>query len=297
MMKRWLLIMYPYLICIVVGTAILVGAYSTDGLTANLLLSMSAAFFVIPCLFVLYESVKKASERHLNRELYEYAKMQIDSEVLSIASQLIKSMYSYEETGMNEKRVQSFLEKELEDIKKTLAENEYIGFQVLKDWSNSIRNTKRILENPFIIQKLENEQAINVVKILRGLTNLEVIHKQMPGLYEIGDKKVQGYKVQGGTEINPRNVEYPDRYLLLQYLEGDKYLVKDFGDFPLYQVSNLLNICKIKKEYIDVYAEIVTFLMQAIEGWLACTNYEMIIDPSQFKGALSTNNRNNKRSE
>lgn len=62
-------------------------------------------------------------------------------------------------------------------------------------------------------------------------------------------------------------------------------------------MSNLLNICKIKKEYIDVYAEIVTSLMQAIEGWLVCTNYEMIIDPTQFKGALFTNDRDNKRSE
>ena len=290
-MKRWLLAVYPYIICVLAGISIFVAAYVSEGLISGLFLNMSAALFVIPCVFVLYESTKKASERRLNKELFEYAKKQIDTEILSVISQLIKSLYPYDETGISEKRVRSLLKIDLEDLKKTLADNEYLGFQVLKDWSNSIRNTKRIIENPFVIQTLENEQSINLVKMLRGLTNLEVIHKQMPGLYEISDNKVQGYKVQGGTEINPRNVEYPDRYLLLKSVEGDKYLVKDFGDFPLYQTPKLLNICRFKKDYIELYAEIVLFLLKAIEEWLSCTNHEIIIDPMQFKGAFATKNK------
>ncbi len=285
MPKKWLLTVYPYLICILGGIALLIGAYYSEDYAADLLVNMAAAFFVIPALFVLYESTKKASERSLNRELLEYAKLLIDSEVLSMISQLMKSVYSYDECALNEKNVRSFLKKNFNEIKNTLEVSEYLGFQVLKDWSDSITKTKRILENPFIMQKIGNKQAIIIVQMLKGLTNIELIHKRLPDMYVIGEKEVEGYKLQGETEINPKN-EYPDRYMLLQYLEGDKFVVKDFGDFPRYQLPNLLKMCKIKEDYIELYGESVSYLINAIERWLACTGYEIIVDPMRFKNAL-----------
>jgi len=89
-----------------------------------------------------------------------------------------------------------------------------LGFQLLKNWSDSLNSTKRILESPFIIQRLESDQAIIPVKILRGLTNIELIQKRLPGLYEIGENEVQGYRVESGVHIDPDNA-YKDRYILL----------------------------------------------------------------------------------
>jgi len=42
-------------------------------------------------------------------------------------------------------------------------------------------------------------------------------------------------------------------------------VVKDFGDFPRYQVPNLLKVCNVKKDYIELYAEAIGYLTKAIE--------------------------------
>jgi hypothetical protein len=282
-LKKWILIIYPYFLCILGGCVLLVGASYSDVRYLDLLTNMAAAFFVIPALFVLYELTKKASQRSLSKELFEYAKMQIDSELLSVISQIMKRAYPYDECALNESCVRTFLKSSRKSLEYKLETSEYLGFQVLKDFSESISNTKKILENPFIIQSLENEQAIIIVRIMKGLTDLELIQKRFIGLYEISEKDVEGYKMQRGTEVDPKT-KFTDRYLLLKHLEGTKFIVKDFGDIPLYQVSNALRMCKIKKEYAGLYAQALAHLISEIEYWLSRTGYEIIIDPMRFRG-------------
>ena len=173
--------------------------------------------------------------------------MQIDTEVLSIVNQIMKIIHPYEKRDFILNGVRSFLALNEINFKMALQDNEYLGFQALKGWSVSIRNTAAILENPFILQRLNNDQAISVVRLLKSLTRFELIHKRVPNLYRISDKQAKGYKVQAGREISDRNAEYPDRHLLLRHLIDNKYVVADFGDFPLYQVPKLLNICKMKR--------------------------------------------------
>lgn len=117
MFKKWIIIIYPYLICVIAGIAILIGAYYTKGLTSDLLINMAAAFFVIPAVFVLYESTKKASQRRINKELFEYTKMQVDTGLFEILSQVIKSIYPYEAVGVHDKQISSFLNANTGEIK------------------------------------------------------------------------------------------------------------------------------------------------------------------------------------
>lgn len=283
--------LYPYLLCILGGLGLRVCASYSDARDSDLLINMAAAFFVVPALFILYESTKKASQRSLNKELFEYAKMQIDSELLSVISQLMKRTYPYDEYALNERSVQVFLKNNRQNLKDKLEASEYLGFQVLKDWSESIANTKKILENPFILQSLENEQAIIIVRIMQGLTDLEMIQKRLTGLYEVEEKDIEGYRVQCGTEIDSKT-KFTDRYILLKHLTGDKFIVRDFGDIPLYKLPSVLKICRIKKEYVGLYSDVLYYLISEIDNWLSCTGYEVIIDPMRFKGTLIKVNRN-----
>jgi len=294
-MKKWLLIACPYFVCVVVGTALFVVASALSGDASSLFLGIAGAFFAIPCLYVLYESARRFSNRKLTQELFEYAKMQIDTEVLSIVNQLMKIAHPYEERDFTLNGIRAFLALSEVDLRTALQGNEYLGFQVLKDWSVSIRNAIAILENPFILQRLDNDQAISVVALLKRLTSFEVIHKRVSNLYRITNKQAEGYKVQAGREISDRNVEYPDRYLLLRHLIDDKYVVADFGDFPLYQVPKLLNICKMNKAYTRVYADELFGLVQAVNDWLYCTGNEFIIDPKTFKFAFAPTNIESER--
>ena len=114
----------------------------------------------------------------------------------------------------------------------------------------------------------------------------EIFVKEVKDLYEVTNKKVDGYKIQRGKEISEGNIEYPDRYLLLKYLAEDKYLVLDFGDFSAYQTEKLLNICKLNRRYLEVYSSSIFDMIKQINEWLNLTGTEFLIDTKMFRLSL-----------
>lgn len=136
-MKRFILKAYPYGICIVAGTLLFIVASELNGNANSLLVGISGAFFAIPCLYLLYESAQKFSNKKLNKELFEYAKMQIDRDIMSMVNQLIKMVYTYDKSDTSFKGMTKFLSLCENDIVIELEKNEYLGFQAFKEWSVS----------------------------------------------------------------------------------------------------------------------------------------------------------------
>lgn len=282
-MNKWFLVLWPYLICIIVGTILFVAGsmLSDDG--KNLVLGIAGAFFAIPCLYVIYESAQNFSNRRLNKELFDYAKMRIDREIFSMVKQLMKMVYLYDELDNSFKGIRTFLSLNTGQIISAAGDNEYMGFQVFKDWSVSEDNIAKILESPFILQKLDREQVIAIIAILKQVRALESIQKNVSDLYVPIDKEVQGYKVQAGIEMNELNSKYPDRYLLLKNLKDDIYQVADFGDFPLNQVSKLLHLFRVNEKYAQVHAQEIFSTIEAFNKWIELTGTELLLDMKMFR--------------
>ena len=95
-LTKLLLHIAPYSACLIVGLVLyVVGTKLAENLKA-LLLNIAAAFVAIPFLYLIYEVTQKASQKKLNKELFDYAKMQIDREILSVINQLAKIVHPYE---------------------------------------------------------------------------------------------------------------------------------------------------------------------------------------------------------
>lgn len=296
-MKKYILISFPYCICVIVGIVLFIIANTLTVNYNNLIIGVSGTFFAIPCLYLLYETAQKFSNRKLDNELFYYAKMQIDREVLLIVQQLITMVYTSEKRNIfSVNALRKFLTLSKNEILKQIKENEYLGFQALKDWSVSTKNITTTLENPFILQRLENEQVISIVHILNCLTNLELTYERTSDLFVVTEKKVEGYKLQAGREINEKNIKYPNRYILLKHLSEDKYVVDDFGDFPNYQVPKLLKNCKVNNTYIESYADEIFFCKSAIKDWLDKTGGGINIDPKMCRSFRLRDNKNEKKS-
>jgi hypothetical protein len=99
-----------------------------DGDAKGLVHNIAAAFVAIPCLYVIYELAQRFSQKRLNKEIFEYGKMLVDREALSIISQLIKSLYSYEKRDASFQGIQTFLSLEKINVKGLIEESEYLGF-------------------------------------------------------------------------------------------------------------------------------------------------------------------------
>lgn len=282
MLRKTLLKSLPYLAAMVTGLIFYFLATVVDGKYYDLLINIAAAFFAIPLLYFFYETAKYFSRKKLNKEILDYAKMQVDRELLSILNQLQKIVYILEEKDFSNETINRFLSLKKEEIRNQLKENEYLGFQVFKHWEISEKGLHELLKNPFMLEKMEDEQVISLIKILKSLRALEGI-QEIEELYIETGEKANGYKVQSGIEMNPENRKFPDRHILLKYLSEDKFIVHDFGDILKYCLEKCLNYYEINNKLLSPYAEIIFDLLADINGWLSTTGFEFVIDTKMFK--------------
>jgi len=243
---------------------------------------ISAAFFAIPFIYLFYRRAYNASQKRLNKEIFDYAKMQIDRHILSIINQLQKLVYPLEEKDLSPKGTSRLLSLEKDELKEVLSKNEYLGFQVFKSWEVTEENLHETLKSPFILKGLENDQIISVISIIKSLRYLESIQKEEE-LYTSTDKETTLYKIVHGKELNNENIKFPDRYLLLRDLGNNKSLVADFGDFPLYNVNKLLQIFTINERYLEIYSSVIFDLVREINNWTDLTGGEFVIDTKMFR--------------
>lgn len=284
--KKYSLTLLPYLICVISSVAFFCIGNLFKPDIKSLMHGIAGSFLAIPILYVIYGLSKDYSRRKLNEELLYYAKMQIDKDVLSIINQLMKFSLSYDEVSLSPGNVQEFLSKTQEDIVNKLRENEFLGFQVFKNWSISEQNITKILENPFILQHLSDDQIIAIVDLLKEIRSFDFIPKNVKDLYLSSGTNIKGYKIEAGKNINESNTEYPDRYLLLKDLGNGKYLVCDFGDFSAYQTNKLLNAYKINDKYIEQIANTLFRFLHSIKHWVEITGNEFVIDSKMFRTVI-----------
>ncbi len=116
----------------------------TTGDFKNLLMNISAALFAIPVILFFYEIIKSASESKLNKEIFEYGKMQVDREALGIIHQLMKIVYPLDTVDRTFKGITNFLALSKEELRNILMDNEYFGFQILRTWDVYEANLEHI---------------------------------------------------------------------------------------------------------------------------------------------------------
>lgn len=281
MFKKNLLKSLPYFIVIITGGMFYFLAISLDKKFYDLLINIAAAFFAIPLLYFFYETTKSFSHKKLNKEIFDYAKMQVDRELLSILNQLQKIVSTLEEKDFSSKAINKVLSFKRVDLEHKLQANKYLGFQVFKHWEISEKGLHDLLKNPFVLGKMEDEQIISVISILKSLRGLEAIQK-IDDLYIETDETAKGFKIQSGIEMNPENKKFPDRYMLLKYLAEDKFVVYDFGDISKYNLEKCLKYYKVNNKITKFYAEVIFNLLKDINDWLDTTGLEFIIDTNKI---------------
>lgn len=239
-------------------------------------------FFAIPLIYLFYQVAQNLSKKRLNKEIFDYAKMQIDREILSIINQLHKIVYPLEEREFSTTGIKKFLSIEKEDLKKILSKNEYLGFQIFKKWGVSEEHLHDILKNSYILTRLNDDQVISIISVIKSLRYLESIQRGEE-LYSRTEKEATSYKIIAGKELNKDNIEFPDRYLLLKDLGNNQFRVADFGDFAPYNMNKLLQIFVSNQRYLETFSDAIFDLVRGINKWVNLTGGEFVIDTKMFR--------------
>jgi len=285
--KKYIFLLIPYSICIIAFFILYFLGLKFNNDVKSIIHGVAGTFLSIPLLFMLYELSKNYSSRKLNVVLYDYAKMQIDRDILSLINQLMKIILPYENIILNPKSVRAFLSYSEQGIVDILSNSNYFGFQILKKWNVTENNITTVLENPFILQHLENDHIIKIIELLQSIKSFSSVLKNSEDLYDNTGKSITGFKIEKGTNLNPENNIFSERYLLLKHLDKDKYIVQDFGDFQLFNIDKLLNTYRINSKYLSVYSSSIFSLITNVKEWIELTGNELIIDPEMFKSKLN----------
>lgn len=290
--KKFLFKSLPYVASILAGGIFFyLLTPNLDSKYYDLCINISAAFFAIPLIYFFYELARNFSQRKLNKKIFAYGKMQVDTEVLSIINQLLKTVYSLNKRDFSPEGTNKLLSLKKSKLKKIMLESEYLGFQVFKAWEASEENLHEVLKNPLVLGKIENEQITSIIELIEGLRGLEGVQKIMD-LYKHTGKKSNKYKVVKGTDISVGNKKYPNRYLLMEKLAKNVFTVYDFGDIPKDNLDKTLYIYKINSRYLEMYCEKLFDLLEAINKWLSLTGREFIIDLMKFRLKYKKSNSN-----
>lgn len=150
MNKRNFLKALPYTASIGAGFLFYFIGLELSGNVRVLFTAISGAFFAIPLIYLFYQRAYNASQKNLNKEIFDYAKMQIDRYILSIINQLQKLVYHLEEGDLSPKGITKFLSIEKDKLKEALSKNEYLGFQVFKRWEVTEENLHELLKSSFL---------------------------------------------------------------------------------------------------------------------------------------------------
>lgn len=281
-LKRNLLKLLPYIGAVITGIIFYILSVSVFTKLEDLFVNIAATFFAIPLLFFFYEIVRSFSNKKLNSEIFDYAKMQVDRELLSIINQLQKIIYTLEEKDFSDKGINELLSIKKDDLTTQISENKYLGFQVFKHWEESENNIQELLKSSFILERIEDEQIISILNILKSLKMLESL-KEVNDLYIETEERAEGFKIESGVNINPENNRFPDRHILLKYLTKDKFIVYDFGDIHRYNLEKCLKYYKVNSNLSHYYAEVLFELLSCIKNWVELTGFEFVIDSKVFK--------------
>jgi hypothetical protein len=282
-MKKRFIKFLPYITAVLIGVGLYILAF-LEGANKHheLLVNIAATFLSIPLLVIFYEAIREFSEKELNEEIFDYAKEQIDQQLLTILEQLKAIVLPDQHQDISIEAIDSFLSFSQKKIQERMERNNYLGFQIFKYWKISEDHLRDLLKNSFILDKMENDHIMIIIEILKSLKSFEKVQRK-EDLYKDLRKKAKDYKIVKSSSEQAGNTNHSHhKVLLMKCSKGEKYTFADSGTIPHDSGAKCLNYYQVNKRSVDVYAEAVYSLLSAINSWLDKTGKEFILDATMI---------------
>lgn len=269
----------PFVACIAIAIILFSVSYLFTEDIKTLFQGLASSFFSIPLMFLGYDWVKNKAENKLNKELFDYAKMQIDAELLAILDQAQKLLFSYDEIDRSLTGIDKTLHLTNDEIFYKMKNMKLLGFQILKRWELPEKHITEILGNNYILQRLDRSQIMALIDVLKSIRSLTIFQAQNRNDIPFVKTKemAKNYKILHPS-TNPASTEYPDRYILIEKITDSKGIVVDFGDFCKQDTETLLSIYNIRPEFCEFFSSSIYSIVSSISHWGSITGNEFIID-------------------
>ena len=213
---------------------------------------------------------------NLTNKILDFLKKDIDNEILGLLSHLLLIVNDNSKQDLFA-AIQGFLNMSQKDFYEVLRDKKILGFYLLKqfnEYENKIYNhINKALSSPYY-----NREVLNsLIDIYEWFAEYDKFKRNyFSQLFIKSEEKDDRFIVVKGSEIKSNNL--PERYILMEKLDDEKGIVRNYGDFPIGYIPVLTNYFTVNDEPLSKYCNILFLLIESINKWLEITNNEFIFD-------------------
>lgn len=282
----------PKLIIVFVGFGLffISDIYLKDNIQ-GLFINISATLISIPIVFIVYEIWQEKTHRKLNESVYSFAKNEMIQNLLKIKEQMkffMEGAFVYfgnndividdEDIGnikltMREKnQIENIDEEEFENneddiysfekdtIVPLIYDNRYLYFQILDlDISYLVEDMEKVLNNSFIMERLDDEKTQIIVHLIEALKMLDSFINLHDDLFLKTDIKIDNMEI----EKIDKNI-----YQLVYKEKDYKQILEIKEIFHKTKVDKLSKVYIINPDYCAIFGDLVHEVLDCIKNWI-----------------------------
>ncbi len=282
----------PKLIIVFVGFGLffISDIYLKDNIQ-GLFINISATLISIPIVFIVYEIWQEKTHKKLNESVYGFAKNEMIQNLLKIKEQMkffMEGAFVYfgnndividdEDIGnikltMREKnQIENIDEEEFENneddiysfekdtIVPLIYDNRYLYFQILDlDISYLVEDMEKVLNNSFIMERLDDEKTQIIVHLIEALKMLDSFINLHDDLFLKTDIKIDNMEI----EKIDKNI-----YQLVYKEKDYKQILEIKEIFHKTKVYKLSKVYIINPDYCAVFGDLVHEVLDCIKNWI-----------------------------
>ena len=282
----------PKLIIVFVGFGLffISDIYLKDNIQ-GLFINISATLISIPIVFIVYEIWQEKTHRKLNESVYSFAKNEMTQNLLKIKEQMkffMEGAFVYfgnndividdEDIGnikltMREKnQIENIDEEEFENneddiysfekdtIVPLIYDNRYLYFQILDlDISYLVEDMEKVLNNSFIMERLDDEKTQIIVHLIEALKMLDSFINLHDDLFLKTDIKIYNMEI----EKIDKNI-----YQLVYKEKDYKQILEIKEIFHKIKVDKLSKVYIINPDYCAIFGDLVHEVLDCIKNWI-----------------------------
>ncbi len=214
----------------------------------------------------------------------DYFKVQVDTEILTFINHLNKILFGYSQEK-SLKEVSTFMNISDYEIQEMLENNEFLGFQIFKKWAVNETKLQELVDKAISSNYHGRELASVIIELMRWTGSFDKFNQSRtnPNLFLQSTTRTGDYNAVNGLSINPKNTEFPDRFMLLKKIDEKHSMVQDFGNFvEKDKIEGLTNKYKMNPDLIEPYSLKIREFILIAEKWLDLTNGEFIVENNKM---------------
>lgn len=256
----------PYIVIVFVAVLILVILNKTVNPTTKTILTniFSNVIFLLAAYF-FYDLIKIIIHKREEKYLNEYIKNQMANNVFVVLYYLKKIIHGYSLETNSLENILNLVNYPRTEIKNTVSNQNYIGFQIFKQMDEIRDIFKDVLNDNLVLKYSSHIDVINILKLNNLLSKIEFLLKNENNFEKSAEKSIE-YMVLNGKKLNPEN---DDKYLLLKKTPiSSRFVVYDSGYFYKDNLDNLLDRYVLKDNIREDLANNIYDLFSLIKYWI-----------------------------